>query len=717
MINGARGHWARVQRAMVLGGVVAAAFVAVIVSLDLAFPPPLHKGSEVGQIIVDRDGRWLHAFATREGRWRFQVNVDTVDPEFVDRLIEIEDRRFFAHPGVDVFAIARALRQAAMRGRIVSGASTITMQTARLLEPRPRTISSKIIEIFRALQIERRLSKDEILSLYLTLAPYGGNIEGVRAASLLYFGKDPAALSVSEQALLIALPQAPEARRPDRHRRAARTAARAVVERLIKAGKLPPTYKGRALAIPDKRRELPRFAYHGARRAANLTRHLSASDSTSKSDTVSKSAATAKSGRALTSDIVSTLDIDVQQTVERVLADHARQIDRDVNIAAIVIVPETGEIIAYAGSADFMRAGGWIDMNQAVRSPGSLLKPFIYGLAFEDGTALPHRILSDEFRTINGYRPENFDRRYRGDVRLKDALRHSLNVPAVAALSAVGPNRFAALLANAGVNLRLPARALGTEVGLPVALGGAGLRPIDIAILYTGLARGGEVIPVSLISPKGDIPQGYRIFSSENARRVSAILSSVPAPKGRLPGALANGVTPLAWKTGTSYGYRDAWAAGYTDKHVVVVWTGRPDGTPRKGATGRRVAAPILFDIADALATRSGPRVTPQNDDLVPLMANRPRVYALPEATGPKVLFPPNGAELYINRNADGSARGVALSARSDTSPVNWFIGGERLSDPENWIPQKPGFYQIEAVDANGDADTVIVQIVGGTVE
>ena len=349
MINGARGHWARVQRAMVLGGVVAAAFVAVIVSLDLAFPPPLHKGSEVGQIIVDRDGRWLHAFATREGRWRFQVNVDTVDPEFVDRLIEIEDRRFFVHPGIDVFAIARALRQAAMRGRIVSGASTITMQTARLLEPRPRTISSKIIEIFRALQIERRLSKDEILSLYLTLAPYGGNIEGVRAASLLYFGKDPAALSVSEQALLIALPQAPEARRPDRHRRAARTAARAVVDRLIKAGKLPSTYKGRALAIPDKRRELPRFAYHGARRAANLTRHLSASDSTSKSDTVSKSAATAKSERALTSDIVSTLDIDAQQTVERVLADHARQIDRDVNIAAIVIVPETGEIIAYAG--------------------------------------------------------------------------------------------------------------------------------------------------------------------------------------------------------------------------------------------------------------------------------------------------------------------------------------------------------------------------------
>ncbi|MEQ8751583.1 MAG: transglycosylase domain-containing protein, partial [Amphiplicatus sp.] len=239
------------------------------VILDAIAPPPLDK-TAFSPLVLDREGRWVHAFATPEGRWRFKADLDDIDPVYVERLVAIEDKRFWKHGGVDPLAVARAGWSALTTGRITSGASTITMQTARLLEPRPRTVGSKLIEMARAAQIERRLTKREILELYLTLAPYGGNLEGVRAASLTYFGKEPARLTDAEQALLIALPQAPEARRPDRRAKTAKRARGEMLAKLSAAGLLPPERAAEAdeATLPAARGEFPRAAYHASRELA-----------------------------------------------------------------------------------------------------------------------------------------------------------------------------------------------------------------------------------------------------------------------------------------------------------------------------------------------------------------------------------------------------------------------------------------------------------------
>ncbi|MGF1545347.1 MAG: transglycosylase domain-containing protein [Parvularculaceae bacterium] len=420
------------QRAFGVSTLAAVAALALLAALDIAFPPPLERAADRSVIVLDRDGAWLYAFANRAGRWRFAADLDAVDPTFLERVVAVEDKRFFAHAGVDPLAIARAVGASLRAGRIVSGASTITMQTARLLEPRPRTLGAKAIEAFRALQIERRLTKNEILALYLTLAPYGGNIEGVRAASLIYFGKEPTRLSDAEQALLIALPQAPEARRPDRRPAAARAARDATIDRLASMDLLAAS-AANALEPPARRGVYPRAAYHAASAAAAEARVAPPAD-----DTVRLS-------------LDRRLQTDAAAGLRRWVADRWRVRGEDGATAAAVIVRvETGEVLASVGSSGVDAPGGWIDLTGAPRSPGSLLKPFIYGVAFDDGDLSPDAIVFDGPRAFGAYAPENFDRGFRGEVRVVDALRHSLNVTAVAALNDVGPARFRAALGAAG---------------------------------------------------------------------------------------------------------------------------------------------------------------------------------------------------------------------------------------------------------------------------
>ncbi|HBS34055.1 MAG TPA: penicillin-binding protein 1C, partial [Parvularcula sp.] len=383
----------------------AAGALAAVVIADLASPPPIGRANAVSAIVTDRNGYWLHAFATKEGRWRFSADLDDVDPQFVEELIAVEDKRFWSHWGVDPLAFARAAVSAARSGEVTSGASTITMQTARLLEPRPRTVFAKVVEMMRALQLERRLSKREILELYLTLAPYGGNLEGVRAASLIYFGREPGRLTPAERALLIALPQAPEARRPNRHAEAAKAARSAVLARLVAAGAVDAKIASEARAAPvtGARKEFPRIAYHAARAMS----------------------AAAASGESVVS---STIDIARQITAERLVAAHAGSFTDGATAAVIVVDNASMEVVASVGSSGLGAKGGWIDLTGAVRSPGSLLKPFIYALAFEDGVLGPDTVIDDMPRGFGGYRPENFDRSFRGEVRVREALQHSLNV-------------------------------------------------------------------------------------------------------------------------------------------------------------------------------------------------------------------------------------------------------------------------------------------------
>jgi penicillin-binding protein 1C len=443
----------RLKQALIALCVTALAGAGVMVGLDAldrAFPPPLGSPATSTEI-VGHDGALLRALATPEGAWRFRVSLDDVDPRFLDMLVAYEDRRFHDHSGLDPLALGRAAFQLLANGRIVSGGSTITMQLARLIEPRSgRSLAAKLRQMARALQIERRLSKREILERYLTLAPYGGNLEGVRAASLAWYGKEPKRLGLGEAALLVSLPQLPERRRPDRHPDTAEAARDRVLARMVTAGLVDGTEaaRGREQAAPATRRPLPFLAAHAAEKA--LRDHPG-------------------EGR-----IELTLDRRAQEALERVAREAAERLGPRLSVAMVLADAQSGDILAEVGSAGFFDEArfGWIDMTRAVRSPGSTLKPFIYGLAFEEGMVAQETIIADRPSNFSGYRPRNFDLAYQGDVSVRTALQMSLNVPAVHLLDAVGPARLTTRLRHAGIGLSLPR---GETAGLAIALGGAGL--------------------------------------------------------------------------------------------------------------------------------------------------------------------------------------------------------------------------------------------------
>ncbi|MBN9000090.1 MAG: transglycosylase domain-containing protein, partial [Rhizobiales bacterium] len=369
-------------------------------------------------IVVDRDGQLLRPYAIADGRWRMPIGVAEVDPTFVAMLKGYEDRRFDSHDGVDWRALVRAAGQMAETGHIVSGGSTLTMQVARLIDGVPtQGFAGKLRQIVFARAIEQQLGKDDILSLYLHLAPYGGNLEGVRAASLAYFGKEPRRLTIAESALLVALPQAPEARRPDRDPKAALAARDRVLDRLVAAGVLDAetAAAARTERIPQARRVFPMLAAH----LGDVARKNRPADPVLKL----------------------TIDGRLQGKLEALAAARATAIGPQASVAIVVADHLTGDILASVGSPDFMDRGraGFVDMTRAVRSPGSTLKPLIYGLAFEQGIAHPSSLIEDRPTAFGGYAPVNFDGFYRGTVTIHDALTESLNVPAVQVLDAVGP--------------------------------------------------------------------------------------------------------------------------------------------------------------------------------------------------------------------------------------------------------------------------------------
>lgn len=668
-----------------------------VAAADLLAPPPLYRAEALSALALDRNGQWLHAFTTDEGRWRFQAKLDDIDPVFVERLIAIEDKRFYAHWGVDPLAVMRAGASALRAGEIVSGASTITMQTARLLEPRPRTVGSKLIEMLRAAQIERRLSKREILELYLTLAPYGGNIEGVRAASLIYFDKEPVRLTDAEQALLIALPQSPEARRPDLRQQAAARARKDILNKLAASGALTARRAQEAgeAALPAERYAFRRLAYHAAHRLSSL-----------------------RGG----GDVVTTLDAGLQAQAEAALrayvANHAQEAGDGATAALLIIQNDTRAVRAAVGSSGLDAAGGWIDLTRAARSPGSALKPFIYALAFEDGLAGPSTVIDDMPRSFGGYSPENFDRSFRGEVRLREALQHSLNLPAVRALERVGAARFSATLQNAGVDLKTPDRA-DEKPGLTLALGGAGVTAQELAVLYSALGADGKTQPLRWVQGEeyGVDRKGYRLMSPASAERISVILADAPSLEGRAPAHLSRSAFRVAFKTGTSYGYRDAWAAGHGGGYTVVVWVGRADGAARPGQTGRKAAAPLMFEIFDMLerdgAASDDPLVREQNENAT-FSLSFARLDAAPRLSPPEIVFPRHGVEVYLSPQ-----RAFALAARGGAAGYQWYVNGELLprettSGRALWRPEAAGFYDVIVVDADGRRAQSKVRVIAG---
>ena len=577
----------RVLRGLHLVGIAAAALLVIAVILDRLFPLPLPDGRGGSTVVLARDGSPLRAFADADGIWRYPVTPADVSPLYLDALLGYEDRWFHHHPGVNPFALARAFVQMATSGRIVSGGSTLTMQVARIIEPKSRNLGGKLRQVLRAFQLEAHLSKREILTLYLDRAPVGGTLQGVEAASWAYLGKSAQRLSHAEAALLAVLPQAPSRLRPDRAAGAARDARDKVLDRMAALGVWSTAEVRDARIEPVVARALrPPLG------AALLAERL-------------------RGAHPRERRIGTTIDAELQRALEDRVQDYLARLPERTSAAVLVIDNADLSALAYVGSGRFgdEERLGHVDMVRAWRSPGSTLKPFLYGLALDDGLVHSESLLVDAPQSFGSYRPGNFGMAYNGPVGVADALRLSLNVPAVDLLDRVGPTRFAGRLANAGLDLRLPR---GVSPNLSVILGGAGVRMEDLVGAFSAFHRDGLAGRVRYRPEDETIER--RLLSPGAAWIVRRILEDNPRP-GYRPGTFDTGARPpVAWKTGTSYGFRDAWAIGGTRRHSVAVWIGRPDGTPLPGQYGAVTALPLMFQIVDSLprtALAGVPAATP----------------------------------------------------------------------------------------------------------
>lgn len=651
---------------------------------NTAVPPVLLSHSIE---VRDRHGNLLRAYTVDNGRWRLPVTLDQVDPAFTRLLITYEDRRFWQHSGVDPYAMLRAALQGLRNGRIISGGSTISMQVARLMEQGSTgQWTGKLRQIRLALALERQLSKSEILTLYLNLAPYGGNLEGIRAATLAYFGKEPRRLTPAEAALLVALPQSPENRRPDRYVDRATAARDRVLTRGQNFGVLTPDDLATARfdPVPARRQVFPLYAPHAADRAlqdaADLQRH----------------------------DL--TIDLHLQKAMEQLAADAMQDQPNTLSIALLVADHSTGEILASVGSKSYTasRGQGFVDMTRALRSPGSTLKPLVYAMAYDQGLGHPETLIHDRPVTFDGYAPQNFDGQFRGDVTMGQALQQSLNIPVVLLTQSLGPNQLLHRIRLSGAKPQLPTG----KPGLALALGGLGITLWDLVQLYAGLANHGQTVTLTQDLRNRPTSTQQQLVKAAAAWHVGNTLADLPPPRGTAPWR-------IAYKTGTSYGHRDTWAVGYDGQHVIGIWIGRPDGTPVPGAFGADLAAPVLFQAFQRLKSEATPLPPPPADTLILTSAELPQalqrfrdrqaIFA-PAADAPKLTFPPEGARLdlanleLIAKLQDGIAPFTFLT---NGQPVLTGAHQRQVSLPD----PGPGFTTLTVIDAKGRSDKVTLRL------
>jgi penicillin-binding protein 1C len=522
-------------------------------------------------LVFDREGKVLRAFTSADDMWRIRTDLEQISPLLQKYLVFYEDRWFYYHPGFNPVSLVRALGQNLRSGRVISGGSTLTMQIARMMEPKVRTWRNKAIELFRALQLEQRFSKDELLTVYFNIAPYGGNIEGVAAAAWLYFGKEPARLSPGEAALLTVLPNSPSQFRPDLVPDRARKARDKVLKRLFDHGLIEDVEYREALAekIPDARRDWPFRGPHFSQ------------------EMVARYPQEAR--------IYTTINADLQIFLEDLLAVEVAKVKAEgiTNAAAVVIDNQTHQLVAAVGSAGFFnhQDQGQVNGYLAPRSPGSTLKPFVYALALERGLITPAHYVEDVPVLFSGYSPENYDSTYSGLVSAQEALQRSLNVPAVNLLAALGGEALYELLKKAGFTTLTPVN----HYGLSMVLGGCEVNLLELTNLYAALAGGGKKYPVQTRLDRGNSPP-LTLFSPGVAYIITEILTEVRRPD--LPTCWEFTTLPkVAWKTGTSYGHKDAWSIGYNPRYTVGVWVGNFSGEGRAGLSGAEMAAPLLFAI------------------------------------------------------------------------------------------------------------------------
>ena len=635
-----------------------------LVALGRFDPAPMPPASDWGTRIVARDGSLLALAPAAGGVWRFKTEPRAVSPFLVRLLVTVEDQDFRYEPGVNPLAILRAAGQWIAAGHVVSGGSTLTMQAAKLLDPRPRTIATKVLETARAIDLWGRKTPDQILGLWLSSAPFGGNLVGVEAASYAWFGKPPGALDAAEAALLVALPRRPEALRPDRHPGAAKRLRNRILALAEQRGLLTPAEAAKAEGEP-----VPRHRHAMPRALPQLFAEVHHPPV-----------------------LRTTIDAGLQRAVTD--AAHAALLAFPPRTALTIMVANarTGAIDAlWLGDWNDAARAGRSDLSRALRSPGSTLKPFLYALAFANGLAARDTLLADAPQRFGAYGPEDFTGRFAGRVTAGEALRRSLNLPAVGLLARYGALRFAADLAAAGTPLRLPRDSLPS---LPIILGGDGISMRALMALYCGLASDGRVRRLRL-EAGAPPPNAARLLSPDAARSVADVLT-----RG-FPGDLT--LRGVAWKTGTSAANRDNWAFGFDRTHVIGVWVGRPDGAPMDGGEAADRALPILARLFGLLPA------APRHPLASPTMLS---LAAVPAADPLRLLFPPPAAVI------DGPGP-LELKAMGGERPLRFLVDGAPVgSTPAlrntQWLPPGPGFYRVTVLDAAGVAVHAAIRVRAG---
>jgi penicillin-binding protein 1C len=692
--------------------IVNSVFLTLVALVFLIPLPDRDLGTSV--IVEYRDGRPVYVFLSPDDKWRLPVSLDRVDPSFVTALVALEDKRFWSHHGVDPLAIGRAAVSNVVHARRVSGGSTLSMQLARLLEPRPRTWRAKLVDMFRAVQLDVRLSKREILEAYLTRTPYGDNVEGIESAAYAYFGHSAQHLTPLEIATLLAVPQGPQRFSPAPGNTARLRARRdAILAKLVDAGVFSAVDARNALvdaeltAPPDRLRAMPRDAPHAA--VALRARHP---------------------GEAR---IRSTLDAGAQALVQRQVALRAPElVGKGIYGGAVVVVDHsTREVIALVGNLDFADAahGGQIAMFDRARSPGSTLKPVLYALAIDRGLALPEYLVADVPSQYGTYRPRNFDGDWQGLVTLETALSRSLNLPFVDLLDRLGVETFVAELSRMGL---AQSRAQPGQYGLSLIVGGIELTPLELASIYATLAEDGQYAPLlltSVRSPKSEVRSP--IFGTGAAWLTRRALSLKDRPDFPTRRQTTGAPPEIHWKTGTSFGFRDAWAVGSGPRYTAVVWTGNVDNKPSAELVGSEAAGPLLFDVLEALAGHAPARV---DDDVPPADLAWIEVCAYSghvptdacehrtKVLAPVHAVPTAPCPFHKRYDVDARGRAVTRACKHDgvaysqktfvvlpSAIVAWLVGRERA------VPEQPLFADGCAPE-DGAAPTIVTPADGQVV-
>ena len=680
ILGGPKRRLTKWLRRMILCSLVLSVISAAnVVILWILFPFPLDRLERwpVSPLVTDRTGREMLCLVGGDEQWRFPVPLEEMSPWLVQATIAVEDERFRGHVGVDPTAVLRATGQNLAARRIVSGASTVTMQVCRMMENRPRTWRAKTVEAFRALQLERRYTKDQILETYLNVAPYGRNLRGVEAAARAYFAKPAKELSLGEAALLAGLPQSPARYRPDRYPDRARARREAVLRRMAELGMITEQQQSIASAEPmpapvrEPRRTAPHAAWLAMQRRPNGARM--------------------------------TIDPDLQLELDAVTARHAAALPPGSDLAAVVIEIASGDVVAMIGSANAADpVDGQVNGALARRSPGSALKPFVYAAAFESKRLAPESIVYDVPIERAGWSPTNFNNRYAGELTAAEALRRSLNVPAILVAESTGLPRCLGLIEAVGIDL--PEKVL-SRGGLAVVVGAIEVTLLDLVNGYATLGRDG-------------VWQRPRLFMDDPVttadvvdRNVCAAINDVLSSHRRRPRG-AELLSPdqaawFMWKTGTSSGRRDAWAVGHNRRFAIGVWVGRFSGAGSPEFVGAQVAEPLLARLFQLPAVRVDQPPAPHR----PWVVRNPLPPPAELDDTLRITSPGQGATFIAF-----AGQAIIHPRANRTADTTWFLNGELISnDTRDRLAVRPGRYELRCIEPAGSSSAVTFSVLGHT--